>query len=216
FTIDPDTGFEGVVVIEAAYGLGELVVQGDVNPDEYTVFQPTGGILEKVCGDKERRMVLRNGVNTVEAVPQQERDEYVLSDEQIRELAGYAARIEEHYGRPMDIEWVFDGQRNEVFIVQARPETVHAQGAANVITDYTLEEDGDVLAEGVGIGNRIGSGDVTVLDSPAEMDRFEDGDVLVTERTDPDWEPVMKKASAIVTEKGGKTAHAAIVSRELG
>ncbi|MDY6766421.1 MAG: phosphoenolpyruvate synthase [Candidatus Nanohaloarchaea archaeon] len=216
FTIDPDSGFDDVVVIEASYGLGELVVQGDVNPDEFVVFKPTGGIVDKVKGDKEKRMVLRDGVNTVEAVPAEERGEYALTDGQVTQLAEYAEQIEQHYGAPMDIEWVLDGDRDELFIVQARPETVHSQEDANVITEYRLEEDGEVLAEGVGIGDRIGSGTVTVLDSPEEMDRFEEGEVLVTERTDPDWEPIMKQAGAIVTEKGGKTSHAAIVSRELG
>ncbi|MDY6761983.1 MAG: phosphoenolpyruvate synthase [Candidatus Nanohaloarchaea archaeon] len=217
FTIDPDSGFDDVVVIEASYGLGEMVVQGDVNPDEFVVFKPTGGIVDRVKGEKERRMVLRDGVNTIESVPDREREEYALTDEQVRELATYAEQIEEHYGTAMDIEWLLDGERGEVFIVQARPETVHSQEGRNVITEHRLEEeDGEVLAEGVGIGNRIGSGTVTVLDSPEEMDRFSEGEVLVTEQTDPDWEPIMKEAGAIVTEKGGKTSHAAIVSRELG
>ncbi len=216
FTMDPDSGFDNAVVIEASYGLGDLVVGGEVNPDEYVVFKPTNGIIEKQLGDKAKRLVVRGDVNTIERVPREERERYALSDDKIRELAGYAERIEEHYGRPMDIEWLLDGDLDELYIVQARPETVQSEKAANVIRTYKLEEDGDVLLEGVAIGSRIGSGRVKILDHPSEMREFEEGDVLVTERTDPDWEPIMKQAAAIITEKGGKTSHAAIVSRELG
>ncbi|MFB6167163.1 MAG: pyruvate, water dikinase [Candidatus Nanohaloarchaea archaeon] len=216
FTIDPDSGFDDVVVIEAGYGLGDLVVQGEINPDEYTVFKPTDGILEKVKGSKGKRMVVRGDVNTIESVPREERDEYALNEDQIEELAGYAEKIEEHYGKPMDTEWLLDGELDELFIVQARPETVHSAEKENVIETYRLKEEGNVLASGVGIGSKIGSGKAKLLENPGEMREFEEGDVLVTEMTDPDWEPIMKKASAIVTEKGGKTSHAAIVSRELG
>ncbi len=216
FTIDPDSGFDNAVVIEASYGLGELVVQGEVNPDEYIVFKPTGGIIEKVLGDKKKRMVVRSEVNTIESVPREEREKFVLDEDEVAELAGYAKKIEEHYGRPMDIEWLLDGETGEMYIVQARPETVHSGEKENVLETYHLEEEAEPILEGVAIGNKIGSGRVRVLESPAEMNQFQEGEVLVTERTDPDWEPIMKEADAIITEKGGKTSHAAIVSRELG
>jgi pyruvate,water dikinase len=216
FTIDPDSGFEDVVVIEAGYGLGELVVQGEITPDEYTVFKPTGGILEKRLGEKERRVVLRGADTAEEPVPRGERAQFALTDEQIAELATYAERIEDHYGRPMDIEWLVDGELDRLFVVQARPETVHSEADEHVVRSYRLTGEGRTLVEGIAIGNEIGAGAVRILDSPGEMDRFEEGDVLVTGRTDPDWEPIMKKAAAIVTDRGGKTSHAAIVSRELG
>ncbi|MCJ7478928.1 MAG: phosphoenolpyruvate synthase [Candidatus Nanohaloarchaeota archaeon QJJ-7] len=216
FTIDPDSGFEDVVVIESSYGLGEVVVQGEVNPDEFVVFKPTNGIVEKVMGDKEERMVDREGENVLEEVPAGERNSYSLTEEQVKELASYAETIEEHYDKPMDVEWLLDGDLEELFIVQARPETVRSAEKENVIEEYRLKEEGEVLARGVAIGDRIGAGKAKLLESPEEMERFEEGEVLVTEMTDPDWEPIMKQAGAIVTEKGGKTSHAAIVSRELG
>ncbi|MFB6265653.1 MAG: phosphoenolpyruvate synthase, partial [Candidatus Nanohaloarchaea archaeon] len=216
FTIDPDSGFEEVVVIESSYGLGEVVVQGEVNPDEFVIFKPTGGIVEKSLGDKEKRMVLRDGTNTLERVPREDRERYSLTEDQVEELASYAETIEEHYDQAMDIEWLLDGDLDELFIVQARPETVHSAEDRNVIQEYRLDGEGKVLAEGVAIGDKIGTGSAKLLESPGEMDRFEEGEVLVTEMTDPDWEPIMKQAGAIITEKGGKTSHAAIVSRELG
>jgi len=216
FTIDPDSGFEDVVTIEAAYGLGDLVVGGEVTPDTYTVFKPTEGIIEKTLGDKAEREVYADEGVAVEPVPPEEREKYALEDEQIQALASYATVIEEHYGEPQDIEWLYDGERDELFIVQSRPETVHAMEERNVIETYKLEERGDVALKGIAIGDGIGAGEVRVLDSPKDMDRFEEGDVLVTTMTDPDWEPIMKKAGAIVTDKGGKTSHAAIVSREMG
>ncbi|MWV39015.1 pyruvate, water dikinase [Natrialba sp. INN-245] len=216
FTLDPDTGFEEVVVIEAAYGFGEPVVQGVVDPDRYVVFKPTNGIVEKELGGKTQRMVRRNGGTKLESVPEDEQGEFALSDDRIRELATYAARIEEHFDRPQDIEWLVDGQLDELFVVQARPETVHGAAEGNVLRTYSLEETGDELLEGIAIGNAVASGPVRVLEDHREMDRVEAGDVLVTEMTDPDWVPVMKRASAIVTDRGGKTSHAAIVSRELG
>ncbi|MCU4925764.1 pyruvate, water dikinase [Halobacteria archaeon AArc-dxtr1] len=216
FTLDPDTGFENVVVIEAAYGFGEPVVQGVVDPDRYVVFKPTNGIIEKQLGGKTQRMVRRNGGTKLEPVSDADQDEFALSDDRIRELATYAARIENHFDTPQDIEWLVDGDLDELFIVQARPETVHGASEGNVIRTYDLTESADEVLDGIAIGNAVASGSVCVLEDHREMHRVEDGDVLVTEMTDPDWVPVMKKASAIVTDRGGKTSHAAIVSRELG
>ncbi|WP_225741361.1 phosphoenolpyruvate synthase [Halorussus halophilus] len=215
FTIDPDTGFGNAVVIEAAYGLGELLVQGRVTPDRYVAFKPTNGILEKTLGEKESRMVWRGDRNEIESVPRREREQYALSDDRIRTLTGYATTIEDHFGRPMDIEWLYDGEREQLFVVQARPETVHGRESEQTIRQYELTEIGPELLSGVAIGNAIGTGPVRILTDASEMRRFESGDVLVTETTDPDWEPIMRKAAAVVTERGGKTSHAAIVSREL-
>ncbi|MFB6242115.1 MAG: phosphoenolpyruvate synthase [Candidatus Nanosalina sp.] len=216
FTCDPDSGFEGVVTIEASYGLGEFIVSGEVNPDTYTVFKKTEGIIEKEIGEKSKQMRYRDGENRVEGVLDDKRGKTAISDSKIRKLTRYAKEIEEHYGQPMDIEWVYDEKLDRIYILQARPETVHSSEDKNTIRNYSLEEEGEILLEGVGIGDRIGSGEVKKLDSLDEMGNFSEGDVLVTERTDPDWEPIMKKASAIVTDRGGKTSHAAIVSREMG
>ncbi len=216
FTLDPDTGFEDVVVIEAAYGFGEPIVQGVVDPDRYVVFKPTNGIVEKELGGKSQRMVRRNGGTKLESVSAEQRDEFALSDERIRELATYASRIEDHFDCPQDVEWLVDGELDELFVVQARPETVHGAAEGNVLRTYELVESGEELLEGVAIGNAVATGSVRVLADHREMHRVEEGDVLVTEMTDPDWVPVMKRASAIITDKGGKTSHAAIVSRELG
>ncbi|MEY7851104.1 pyruvate, water dikinase [Natrarchaeobius sp. A-rgal3] len=216
FTLDPDTGFDEVVVVEAAYGFGEPVVQGVVDPDRYVVFKPTNGIVEKELGGKTQRMVRRNGGTKLESVPEDERGEFALPDDRIRELATYATRIEDHFGVPQDIEWLVDGDLEELFVVQARPETVHGAAEGNVLRTYSLEESDEEILDGIAIGNAVASGRVRVLEDYREMDRVEDGEVLVTEMTDPDWVPVMKRASAIVTDRGGKTSHAAIVSRELG
>ncbi|WIV65804.1 pyruvate, water dikinase [Natrialbaceae archaeon AArc-T1-2] len=216
FTLDPDTGFDDVVTIEAAYGFGEPIVQGVVDPDRYVVFKPTTGIVEKELGGKSQRMVRRNGGTKLESVPEDKREAFALDDDRIRELATYATRIEEHFETPQDIEWLVDGDLEELFVVQTRPETVHGATESNVIRTYSLDETGEQLLEGVAIGNAISSGTVRVLSDHREMDQVEEGDVLVTEMTDPDWVPVMKRASAIVTDRGGKTSHAAIVSRELG
>jgi pyruvate,water dikinase len=223
FTLDPDSGFEEVVTINGSYGLGEYVVLGEVNPDEFTVFKENLGIIEKKLGDKEIKLTRNEDhkqgddqENIEKQVPQNEREKFCITDNQVKELAKYALRIEEHYGKPMDIEWVLDGQTNELYIVQARPETVQAEKDENIIEEYKLEEESEVLLEGEAIGSNIGSGKAHVLDSPKQIDQFEEGEVLVTDMTDPDWEPIMKKAGAIITNKGGRTSHAAIVSRELG
>jgi pyruvate,water dikinase len=223
FTLDPDSGFDKVLTINAAYGLGDLVVAGEVNPDEFTVFKENLGIIERELGDKEIKLVRNedhesgDGEENVEVdVPKEEREKFCVSDNQVKELAKYGLRIEEHYDKPMDIEWVYDGQTKQLYIVQARPETVQAEKDENVIKDYKLKEESEVALEGEAVGSKIGNGEAHVLDSPKQIDQFEEGEVLVTDMTDPDWEPIMKKAGAIITNKGGRTSHAAIVSRELG
>ncbi len=223
FTMDPDSGFENVVTINGSYGLGEYVVLGEVNPDEFTVFKENMGIIEKHKGEKEVKLVRNpdheqgdDTENVEKKVPKNDREKFCVTDNQVQELAKYALKIEEHYGKPMDIEWVLDGETNELYIVQARPETVQAEKDENIIEDYKLKEESEVILEGSSIGSKIGSGKAHVLESPKEIDQFEEGEVLVTDMTDPDWEPIMKKAGAIITNKGGRTSHAAIVSRELG
>ena len=219
FTLDPDSGFDEVLTINAAYGLGDLVVAGEVNPDEFTVFKKNMGIIERKTGDKEIKLVRSDEEgkdNERVKVPREESEKYCITDNQVKELAKYGLQIEKHYGKPMDIEWVLDGQTKEMYIVQARPETVQAEKDENVIENYKLKEESEVLLEGEAIGSKIGTGEAHVLDSPKQIDKFEEGEVLVTDMTDPDWEPIMKKAGAIVTNKGGRTSHAAIVSRELG
>jgi pyruvate,water dikinase len=230
FTLDTETGFRDVVLINASYGLGEPIVQGSVTPDEYYVFKPTlkqgfAPILQKSAGSKEFKLVYdeggSRGVKTV-PVAAGDRARCALSDEQILTLARWACAIEDHYGRargtptPMDIEWAQDGRTGELFILQARPETVHAQQQAHTLEQYRLRERGRVLATGRSIGSKIAAGPVRVIPSAADLRLFQEGEVLVTDKTDPDWEPIMKKAAAIVTNRGGRTCHAAIVSRELG
>ncbi len=223
FTLDTESGFENAVFITAAYGLGETVVQGAVNPDEYYVYKPAlranrRAILRKELGSKAQRMVYGTdgGVHT-EDLPDDLRQTFALSDAEIESLARQALTIEEHYDRPMDIEWVRDGIDGEIYIVQARPETVKSREGKVIeryrITDSRIPE---VRVEGRSIGQRIGAGCARVIDSVAEMDRVQAGDVLVTDMTDPDWEPIMKRAAAIVTNRGGRTCHAAIIARELG
>jgi len=227
FTIDTESGFPDVVFITSSYGLGETVVQGAVNPDEFYVFKPTlaqghypivsrriGSKLLKMEFDTERS----NGhaVRTVD-VPVSERNRYSLSDADVIELARYAVIIEKHYQRPMDIEWGRDGLDGKIYILQARPETVKSQqGQNDVQLRYRLKATGDILVTGRAIGQKIGAGPVRVVSDVSEMDKVQAGDVLVTDMTDPNWEPVMKRASAIVTNRGGRTCHAAIIARELG
>jgi pyruvate,water dikinase len=230
FTLDTETGFRDVVLINASYGLGEPIVQGSVTPDEYYVFKPTlkrgfRPILQKTVGSKEFKLVYDEGggraVKTV-PVPAGDRLRCALDDEEILTLARWGCAIEDHYSRvrgcptPMDIEWAKDGRTGELFIVQARPETVHARANANILEQYRLRERGRILASGRSVGNKIASGTVRVIPTAADLRLFEPGEVLVTDKTDPDWEPIMKKAAAIVTNRGGRTCHAAIVSRELG
>ena len=226
FTLDTESGFRDVIFITAAFGLGETVVQGAVNPDEFYLYKPAldagrPAILRRNRGSKAIKMVYDQGghsgrsVKTVE-VPEADRLRFALSDGELTALATQARRIEEHYGRPMDIEWAKDGDTGELFIVQARPETVRSRDQGTSIERYHLRERGEVLCEGRAIGQRIGAGRVRVLESVEDMVAMQEGEVLVTDMTDPDWEPVLKKASAIVTNRGGRTCHAAIIARELG
>jgi pyruvate, water dikinase len=226
FTLDTESGFDDVVFITAAYGLGETVVQGAVNPDEFYVYK-TGlqenkpAILNRTLGSKLIKMVYsestdRNDFVQTVKVDEQDRLRFSLNDEQVEELARHALTIEKHYRRPMDIEWAQDGSDGHIYIVQARPETVESRASASVIERYVLRQDGEVLLEGRAIGQRIGAGPVSLVKDPGEMSRVKEGDVLVTDMTDPDWEPIMKRASAIVTNRGGRTCHAAIIARELG
>ncbi|MFW5824088.1 MAG: phosphoenolpyruvate synthase [Marinobacter sp.] len=226
FTLDTESGFRDVVFVTASYGLGETVVQGAVNPDEFYVHKPTleagrPAVLRRNLGSKAIKMVYaadkeaEHFVDTVK-VEQDDRNRFCITDDEVTELAKQAMIIEKHYDRPMDIEWAKDGDDGRIYIVQARPETVKSRAAANVMERYLLKEQGKVIVEGRSIGHRIGSGAVRVVDSIKDMDKVQAGDVLVTDMTDPDWEPVMKRASAIVTDRGGRTCHAAIIARELG
>ena len=221
FTLDTESGFKDAVFITSAYGLGETVVQGSVNPDEFYVYKPglaagNYAIVRRNLGTKAIKMVYAEGGNTsTEDVPDNDRRRFSLSDDDIHELAKQAVIIEKHYGRPMDIEWGKDGSDGKIYILQARPETVQSR-AGRVIERYTLKQQSSVLAEGRAIGQRIGAGTARVLGSIDEMSRVQPGDVLVTDITDPDWEPIMKRAAAIVTNRGGRTCHAAIIARELG
>ncbi|AKH69658.1 phosphoenolpyruvate synthase [Spongiibacter sp. IMCC21906] len=226
FSMDTESGFDGVVFITSSYGLGETVVQGAVNPDEFYVHKATleknrPAVLRRNLGSKMIKMIYGSeasagkSVETVD-VPEADRDRFSINDAEVMSLAKQAVIIEKHYGRPMDIEWAKDGDDGELYIVQARPETVKSNESATLMERYLLKEKGNVLSEGRSIGQRIGAGPVRVIDSIADMDQVQKGDVLVTDMTDPDWEPVMKRASAIVTNRGGRTCHAAIIARELG
>ena len=226
FTLDTESGFRDVVFITAAYGLGETMVQGAVNPDEFYVYKPglaqqRPAILNRTLGSKLIKMIYDNdaahpqSVVTVD-VDEPDRHRFCLSDAQVEELARYALTIEQHYDRPMDIEWAQDGVDGQIYIVQARPETVESRSSVSVVERYELKQAGELLLEGRAIGQRIGAGPVSLINDPGEMARVKDGDVLVTDMTDPDWEPIMKRAAAIVTNRGGRTCHAAIIARELG
>jgi len=225
FTLDTESGFPGVVFITSSYGLGETVVQGAVNPDEFYVFKETlakgkKAIIRRSLGSKLIQMQFapagsKERVHTVEVSPEL-RNRFSISDEDITELAKYAVIIENHYGRPMDIEWGKDGQDGRIYILQARPETVKSQSAGQVELRYRLKGNSRVITTGRAIGQKIGGGPVRVIRDASEMDRVQPGDVLVADMTDPNWEPVMKRASAIVTNRGGRTCHAAIIARELG
>jgi pyruvate,water dikinase len=230
FTIDPENGFRDVVLINAAYGLGESVVQGTVTPDEVYVFKPTllkgyRPILQRTLGTKEIKLVYDeegSRVTKTVTVPVEDRQRFAISEEDMLELARWGCAIEAHYSQrrgqptPMDIEWAKDGRSGELFIVQARPETVHSIKRRDRLQVYRLEETGERLVAGKSVGERIGQGGVRVLRDARRLEEFQPGEVLVTDKTDPDWEPIMKKAAAIVTNRGGRTSHAAIVSRELG
>ncbi|MFB2538133.1 MULTISPECIES: phosphoenolpyruvate synthase [unclassified Acinetobacter] len=226
FTLDTESGFRDVVFITASYGLGEMVVQGAVNPDEFYLSKPLAkagkyAVLRRNLGAKHKKMIYSSeGVagRSVEIVDvdKQERQQFALTDAELHELTKQAMIIEQHYGMPMDIEWAKDGDDGLLYIVQARPETVKSRQNVGSMERYLLKQQGTVLCEGRSIGQRIGSGPVRIVNSIAEMDKVQDGDVLVSDMTDPDWEPVMKRASAIITNRGGRTCHAAIIARELG
>jgi pyruvate,water dikinase len=230
FSIDPETGFKNTALITASYGLGETIVQGSVNPDEYLVFKPTlregfQPILQKRLGRKAIKMVYRqdgNHATKIVPVPWVRQQQFALSDEEILKLADWAVMIEDHYSQlrqtytPMDIEWAKDGTTEQLFIVQARPETVQSQKSSQVLRHYQLKEQGELLVQGRAVGEAIASGPARVILDVSQIDQFQSGEVLVTHRTDPDWEPIMKKASAIVTNTGGRTCHAAIIAREMG
>lgn len=226
FSIDTESGFDQVILITASYGLGEAIVQGSVNPDEFYVHKPTlkagkFAILRRNLGDKASKIIYADSENkeqyvkTVE-VPSSEREQFSLKDEDVQKLSDYVIKIEDHYRRPMDIEWAKDGIDGEIYILQARPETVKSRATKQIIEQYELKEHSKVKTEGRSIGQKIGQGPARVISSPEQMDLMQKGDVLVTDMTDPDWEPIMKIASAIVTNRGGRTCHAAIIARELG
>ena len=226
FTLDTESGFDDVVFVTSSYGLGETVVQGSVNPDEFYVHKPTlaagkPAVVRRTLGSKLIKMIYTNdttagkSVDTVD-VDVKEQKTFSITDSDVEELAKQAMVIEKHYGRPMDIEWAKDGDDQQLYIVQARPETVASQTDANCKVNYLLKERGTVLVEGRSIGQRIAKGQVRKVLNIDQMDIVQDGDILVTDMTDPDWEPVMKRASAIITNRGGRTCHAAIIARELG
>ena len=230
FSIDTETGFRNAVIINAAYGLGENVVQGSVNPDEYCVFKPTlldghRPILKKSLGSKSMKLIYDDGGSKMTrnvTVSTEQANQYALDDDDILQLAKWACEIEQHYSDrkgsdcPMDMEWAKDGRTGELFIVQARPETVHSQRSVNALRRYHLRKRGTELLSGRSIGDKIASGPVRLIGNVQELSKFQEGEVLVTDKTDPDWEPVMKRAAGIITNRGGRTCHAAIVSRELG
>jgi len=226
FTLDTESGFRDVVFITASYGLGEMVVQGAVNPDEFYLSKPLlnagrHSVLRRNLGSKHQKLIYGEegsaGKSVVVVdVEKQDRQQFALNDHELQELAKQALIIEQHYGAPMDIEWAKDGDDGQIYIVQARPETVKSRQNVGTMERYLLKQRGTVLCEGRSIGQRIGSGKVRIVNSIKEMDKVQEGDVLVSDMTDPDWEPVMKRAAAIITNRGGRTCHAAIIARELG
>ncbi|HMH67609.1 MAG TPA: phosphoenolpyruvate synthase [Pinirhizobacter sp.] len=224
FTLDTESGFRDVVFVTGSYGLGEMVVQGAVNPDEFYVFKPTlnqgkPAVLRRNLGAKQQRMVYSDKPGErvrIEETPAADRNRFCINDDELQELSRQALTIEKHYQRPMDIEWAKDGNTGKLYIVQARPETVKSRSTATTLERFQLGERGKVLVEGRAIGQKIGAGKARVIRSLADMNKVQAGDVLVADMTDPDWEPVMKRAAAIVTNRGGRTCHAAIIARELG
>ncbi|MBT8220743.1 MAG: phosphoenolpyruvate synthase [Bacteroidia bacterium] len=225
FTIDPDSGYDQVVVLSSSWGLGENVVKGRVQPDEFIVFKPTlnqpfNSVISKRLGSKKEMLIYSvegSGRSTTNMeTPVDRQRQFTLSKEEIEQLAKWAVIIEEHYQRPMDIEWAKDGLDQQLYIVQARPETIYSQKKGAFFTHYQLKEKGKVLTTGSGLGNKIAAGKARILRSPNEAHLLQKGEILVTESTDPDWDPILKKAAAVVTDKGGRTSHAAIVARELG
>jgi pyruvate,water dikinase len=217
FTIDTESGFKNAVVVSSIYGLGENIVQGHVSPDEFIVFKPTMAILKRHLGTKKMKMVPSAGNRTKNLrVSVHDQERFSINDDQVKTLAHWGILIEQHYGHPMDIEWALDEDDKQLYIVQARAETVQSRKDTNIIEEYRLTEESRLIVKGTSVGSKIGSGKASKIMSVKDIDDFKEGDVLVTEMTDPDWVPIMKIASAIVTDKGGRTCHAAIVSRELG
>ncbi|HEX6171343.1 MAG TPA: phosphoenolpyruvate synthase [Chitinophagaceae bacterium] len=224
FTLEPESGFRDIIHLSGVWGLGENIVQGTVTPDEFLLFKPIlaqnkNAIVQKKIGEKEKTMIYTDDKNNPVVniiTPKEKREDYVLGDEEIIKVAQWALLIEQHYKKPMDIEWAKDGITNEIFIIQARPETVHSQKNPFVIKEYTLLQRGEVITEGNAIGSKIATGIARILQSPREADKLLGGEIVVTDITSPDWDPVLKKAAAIITDKGGRTSHAAIVARELG
>ncbi len=225
FSIDPETGFPNDILITSAWGLGELVVQGSVTPDQYRVFKPLlkqpnfKPIIEKTLGNKQEKMIYAHGTTQTTRIVQTslyEIQSFALEDEEVLQLAKWAALIEDHYGKPMDIEWAKDGESGELFVVQARPETVQSQKGGESLKTYSLNQQGDRILTGLSVGDAIATGKVCLIRNVTDIEQFIDGSILVTEMTDPDWVPVMKRAAGIVTDHGGRTCHAAIISRELG
>lgn len=217
FTLDMESGFRDVVTINSIYGLGENIVQGKVSPDEFTVFKKTKTILKRKLGAKRLKMIPGPDSTTQDIdVPEADQHRYSITEEQVLTLAEWGMAIEEHYGKPMDIEWALDEDFGTLFIVQARPETVQSQKDQNSFEEYKRCEDGEVILTGTSVGNKIATGKAKIIEDLKDIDTFEEGDILVTTMTDPDWVPIMKKSAAIITNRGGRTCHAAIVSRELG
>ncbi len=226
FTLEPESGFRNVIHLSGVWGLGENIVQGEVTPDEFFVFKPTlikgkNAIIQKKLGAKEKTMIYADQGNDQTSTiniytPEEKRMQFVLNDEEIKKLSQWALIIEQHYDKPMDIEWAKDGNSGEIYIIQARPETVHSQKNPFIIHEYQLQEKGEVLATGNAIGSKVAAGVARILQSPKEADKLQQGEIIITDITTPDWDPVLKKAAAIVTNKGGRTSHASIVARELG
>ncbi|MBD3311685.1 MAG: phosphoenolpyruvate synthase [Candidatus Magasanikbacteria bacterium] len=222
FTLDTESGFQGVVLINSSYGLGEYVVKGRVTPDQFYIFKEglkagKKAIISKILGTKEVKLVYGKKKGTVQKkVKVSDRNKFSINEDDVLQLSKWGLQIEEHYGRPQDIEWAKDGKTGKLYVVQARPETVKAQANKNIIETYKLQKKSKLLATGIAVGQKIGAGKVRVIEDPKDMKKFKKGEILVTRITDPDWEPIMRMASAVITEQGGKTSHAAIVSRELG
>ena len=223
FTLEPESGFRDIVHISGVWGLGENIVQGTVTPDEFFVFKPTlvqgkNAIIQKKLGEKAKTMIYGNDesnpiINIV--TPKEKQEQFVLSDEEVTKIANWALIIEEHYQKPMDIEWAKDGITNDIFIIQARPETVHSQRNPLVVKEYKLLNKGEAITQGEAIGSKIATGTARILQSPEESNKLQPGEIIVTDLTSPDWDPVLKNAAAIITNKGGRTSHASIVAREL-
>jgi len=218
FTLDPDSGFRNVVLINGIWGLGENIVQGAVVPDEYLVFKPLRTIIQKKAGSKDKMLCLTEDGSELENIPVSisRQQEMVLSDKEVLRLADWAIKIEQHYGRPMDIEWAKDGVNGQLYIVQARPETVHSKEDPKFLAAWHLQQKGNILCRGLAVGNKIVAGTARILSSPADAWQIQAGDIVVTNTTSPDWDPVFKKAGALITNTGGRTSHAAIVAREMG